>query len=413
MSMNKKVKSNILKYGKKTTPFLISASIVLSMSACSFLPKEEAVLAPPLQQPATVNYDTDTVKKGTIERKVTCIGSFVSVSQSDMYFKYRGGRLKSINVRTGDKVKPGDVIAELDTDNLESDIRQQELAVKKAQINYDRLKSDMDNDKEPTDVTIAKLQLNDLQRQYDKIDAALPTLAPGMRIQDLFPGVDVDNLKSQIEQKKLSIMKSVESYQRDLDNAGLSVETEKLKLQDLNLELQKSKLISDIVGVVVYVDGKINQGDTIAAYKLLARVADPTQIQLQYSDATKTSDFRLGMKVDVKVASKMYQGEVVMTPANAPPEADETTKKSIRIQVADLPPTVEIGNSGDISLTLEKRENVLIVPRNAVKFFSGKKYLQILEDGVKKERDVETGIETVTDVEIIRGVKEGDKIIIR
>ena len=56
---------------------------------------------------------------------------------------------------------------------------------------------------------------------------------------------------------------------------------------------------------------------------------------------------------------------------------------------------------------------MLILPRNVVSLYSGESYVQVLEDGVKKERVIETGIKNVTDVEVVDGLEEGEVVIIK
>jgi len=391
------------------TPFIA----ILSLTGCFLLPKEEQVLAPPLNVPAAVNYDVQVIKKRTIERKTVGTGYFVSVLQSDLFFKYKGGHLKSFNVVPGQKVGARDVVAELDTDTLESDIKKQELALKKARYTYDSLYEQQKDGRVPAEIQLARLQLEDYQRYYNKVDTALNNLKPGMDIKDIFKDADIDNIKSQLEQKKLAVVKAEDNFRQELRKAALDVDAEKLKLESLRYEYEKSKLVSPVAGEVSFIDNKVKPGDYVEAYSLLIRVADPTQMQLQYSDPIKVLDFKLGMKVEVKLDNKVYTGEVCMTPAEAPIDADESLKKSVRINIDKLPSNVQIGNSADISLLLEKKDDTIVIPRNTVKIFGTRKVVQVLEDDVKKEFDIETGIETPTEIEVVKGLKEGDKLIIR
>jgi membrane fusion protein, macrolide-specific efflux system len=60
----------------------------------------------------------------------------------------------------------------------------------------------------------------------------------------------------------------------------------------------------------------------------------------------------------------------------------------------------------------QKRENVLIVSRSYINTMSGRYYVNVLEDGVRVERDIEIGLMTATEVEIVDGIDEDDLIII-
>ena len=322
-------------------------TFILSLSGCFLLPKEEVVIAPPLKEPPKITYEFVEAKKGIIERKITCTGVFVSVKQSDLSFKSRGGYLKKVYVELGDTVKPGDLLAEIDTGDMDRQIKLEEINLKKAQMLYDE-----------------KLELEENAVQNSKSEAQM---------------------------------------------AALDLEAQKLRLEALRSDYEKAKIYSPITGTVDYVLS-IKEGQYIDAYKTLIRIADISNLQLQYSDE-KMSDFQLGMDVEVDIDSKTYKGEVVGTPSNAPEDGDEEAKKSIRINVKDLPGSVKIGDNGLITLRLEKKENVIVLPKNLIHNLGSRIFVQVLENGIRKECDVELGIKTDTEVEIVKGLNVGDKII--
>jgi macrolide-specific efflux system membrane fusion protein len=78
---------------------VITAAIVITagtLSGCYFFPKEETVLAPPLIESTEITYETIDVTKGTIEKRVTGSGTFISAEQQNLDFKYRGGYITGI-----------------------------------------------------------------------------------------------------------------------------------------------------------------------------------------------------------------------------------------------------------------------------------------------------------------------------
>ncbi len=326
----------------------LATFLTVALSGCYFFPKEEEVLAPPIKVPDEISYETIDVKRGTIENTIRCSGSFVSVSQKDLFFEDRGGRLKEVYAVLGQNVKKGDVLAEIDTENIVNDINLQELAVKRSQLLYD-----------------------DSKARYE-IDGGSKT---------------------------------------ELEMAKLDYESNLLKLENLKTELQRARLVSPIDGQVVYVTNT-KLGEYVNAYQTLVRVADPTQLQLRYSQ-DKVNSFSLGMKATVKIDNEDYEAEVTMTPAEAPEDADEQTKKSVFLKVDNIPEGVKIGKNATISLTLEKQEDVIIVPKQVINNFANRKFVNVLKDNIREERDIEVGIQNDTEAEVIKGLEEGELIIIR
>jgi len=341
---------------KKRSGIILSKCIILSLAAalsaitltgCYFFPKEEEVLAPPIKVPAEISYETIEVKRGNIQNVIRVTGNFVPVSQEDVYFT-KADRLKGIYVKSGQEVKKGDLLAEFDTESLLTEIKQQEIALKRSQILYEEAKANYE-------------------------------IVGGSRTS--------------------------------LDLAELDVESNRLRLEKLRSDLQKARLLSPIDGKVVYI-ANVKEGDYVNAYQTIVRVADPTQLQLRYS-GDRADLFRIGMDIEVEVSDRKYEAEIVMTPAEAPEDADAESKKSVLIEVYGLPEGIRMGEPANIVLTLEKKENVIVIPKLLINSFANRKFVNVLVDGVREERDIEVGIQTNTEVEVIKGLEEGELLIRR
>ena len=72
------------------------------------------------------------------------------------------------------------------------------------------------------------------------------------------------------------------------------------------------------------------------------------------------------------------------------------------------------GMTADVVIKTDLKENVLALPRDAIQRQNGKRIVEIFEAGLIKEREIEIGIRGADNMEeIISGIKEGDKILIR
>src|SRR5690625_1723371 len=112
------IKMKLLARKKLVTPsFIILFALSFFISGCTFLPKEEEVLAPPLVEPAELDYNTVEVKRGDIVSSVEGVGSLVPKNNIDLHYTKDGGRLKEVHVNKGDFVEKGEILAELDTGN--------------------------------------------------------------------------------------------------------------------------------------------------------------------------------------------------------------------------------------------------------------------------------------------------------
>ncbi|OCT12709.1 efflux transporter periplasmic adaptor subunit [Paenibacillus pectinilyticus] len=332
---------------------VLIAIVVCILAGCSLLPKEEEALKPPLVKPVKENFELYEVKKGDITRKFNAVATFRSNKTTNYYFTESNHRLAGMRVKLGDTVKRGDLLGELEKGDLDNRIALQKLNLEKAQI--------------------ASMQV----KQAD------PGQTLAIRLKDI------------------------------------DVEAAQLQLSALQAQLATTKLIAESGGIVTYLTDAV-QGNVIDAYNSLVTLSDPTSIQLAYEapDNSSLSGIEVGMKVDVKIGTSdtMIQGKVLQTPSSAPRTDNkaetERNAKTLIVGVPDGTEGAKIGASGDITVIVEKRENVILIPRAGLRSYLGRDYVQVLNGESRKEIDVEKGLVTATEVEIRSGLSEGQQVIL-
>ncbi|MBZ9577722.1 efflux RND transporter periplasmic adaptor subunit [Patescibacteria group bacterium] len=84
----------------------------------------------------------------------------------------------------------------------------------------------------------------------------------------------------------------------------------------------------------------------------------------------------------------------------------------ITIDFEETKEGIKPGMTADIIIESDKKENVLVIPKRAVKKMDGKKIVQVFKDGEVKEREIEIGLEGDEFFEIISGLSEGEEVVI-
>lgn len=369
---------------------------VFSLSGCGLLSREKAVLAPPLVEPEQVNYKTEPVVRQDMEKSITVTGYFVTAIKQNHYFRYLGGRIKKIHVRYNDMVKQGDLLAELLTDNIETDIKYQQIDVdsKVKALEFYKQTSEMD----------LEAAREELAKAEKKRAAMLET--PG-----IYSAEDIRNIEDDIKVKKANLQKLELTIQNQLDIKNKDLEIARLKLQSLMNQLEKSRLYAQMDGQVVHI-ANVGEGNSIDAYTTVVTLADVNELEIEYV-GREAGNFRNGMKVELTVKKETFSGEVIRVPADVPFEEYERYRETVRFRVVGrMPEGVKPGDNVTIKLTLEQKLNTLTVPRSAVRMYMGNKLVYVLEDGLRIEKQVETGIEQGNMTEILEGLEEGELVII-
>jgi len=330
---------------------IVAISVTIgALTGCSLLPKEESQLKPPLIKPAQENYRTVQVARGTVAKQIDSRGYLESVALDTVQFTGENGRIGSITVKSGDKVRKGDVLVKLITDDLGIQLKEQELALLKAKLAYRQAK-----------------------------------------------GTDAEALQV----------------------ASLQTEIEQMKYDQLSKQYDSKLLKSGIDGQVIFVEA-LKEGDPIEPYQTLVTVADPTKLRvsLQVENTDDIREVDIGMAAKITLNGKEVDGKVVQTPSSAPQTLNKNLAdryaKTLYIESAALAKDAEIGASADVVIILAQRENVLKIPKGALRSYSGRTFVRILEDGNRiREADVEAGLSSPTEVEIIKGLTEGQKVILQ
>lgn len=197
--------------------------------------------------------------------------------------------------------------------------------------------------------------------------------------------------------------KDGDSYNIELADADYIIE--KTKLESLQNELSKLKLVSPISGTITEVQN-FKEGDIVEPYKAIVTVADANSLKVTYT-TSEASKIKNGMKVDLSFNGQKYEGKVIQLATG-----DKDAGNKVLIDMESFPKGAKAGDIMDLSITLESKSNTIVVPKRAVKSFKGTNTVEVMDGNKKILLNVNIGIEAVGEVEIVSGLKEGQKVIL-
>src|SRR5699024_3874725 len=134
-------------------------------------------------------------------------------------------------------------------------------------------------------------------------------------------------------------------------------------------------------------------------------------------NAVQLSPITLGMEATILLDDQELIAEVVQIPNSVPTDVvsqnPEFYQNLILMDIEGLPENVNIGDSIDFEISIAENDDTLIIPKTALRTFSGRSYVQIVTDDIRREADIQTGIENSREVEVLEGLGEGDTLIVR
>lgn len=333
--------------------FFIHGLLLLFLSACSFLPTEEAMLEPPLVEPAQSDFKTEEVTTGYIYNSVGGTANFTAIDKTNVYYTKSEGRIKEIHVRANDEVEEGDLLVELETGDLSFEIQLLEIELAKAKERLSQIESAKED---PFEANIARLDIESLELRLNKMN-------------------------------------------QDMENANLRAPMS--GIVTFSSEYGSGDYIESYDTLVQIADpDKLQIIYSVSSSASLEDIDLGMEALITYNNQELTGEV-IQTPRDI--------------PSDISNESEELYGRSLLIDFTD--DTLESVGKGDlvnVEIVIEESENTYMISRGALRSFSGREYVQVMnEDGSLSEVDVRTGIVASTQVEILEGLEEGDQVIIR
>jgi len=330
---------------------------------------------------------TAKVTVGDVDAYLSVSATIESQNKKDYYAPQ--AKVKKVYVKVGDKVKKGDVLVTFETQDLSLQIEQAKIQYDNAVLQRDELyaqKKDIEEKIKELDAQISSLEKSNNQ------DAAKLESLKQQR----------DNIQPVSETKIKQAENSVKLAKLSLDNAKKAA----AQVQD--------KITADFSGVVTAVN--VVEGVFANSMQPAVTVMDLSNLKavakLGRFDAAKVS---LGQKVILRNGKKSYNGEVsfIEPVANTTMSASgQESTVGVEIKILDKNPDLKVGFDVDADILIGSKTGVVKVPVEAIRQEKDKTSVFVVEQGKAKQKQVQTGLWSEDEVEIISGLTAGETVIL-
>jgi len=351
----------------------------------------------------------ETVKRGEMIRDVRGNGTLVPEVTRQIPAP-ADGRVEKILLQAGVEVDPSTVIVELSNPQMEQQATDAQFQVKAAEADEENLKVKLESDTMTQKAAVATINAQYSQAKL-QLDADEVLAKQGL-VADLvlkISRVNVQDLANRlkVEQERLAVSAKATRAQLNAATSRLAQLRALAKLKQDQVEALKVRAGSAGVlqQVLVQVGQQLTPGFNIA------RVADPASLKAVLRvPETQIKDVRIGQNVTVDTRNGLIQGTV----SRIDPAAREGTFEIDVSLIGPLPPSARPDLSVDGTIELERLKDVLKVGRPAFGQANQTIGMFVLTpDGTEAERrTVKLGRNSVSTVEILDGLKEGDQVII-
>ncbi len=326
---------------------------------------------------------------------ITSSGSMQPIGNLNVVQSYSGGTVKSINVAEGEYVEQGDVLIELDTEELEIDVNQlnsQKKILEAQQEIYTKIKdcedmstvkvTDYDTELQPyiqaildSDTTYKNTLANlekeksnaDLNHQIAQIQLE-EYQAYGTRRQQEMQELVVQQYANSMEQTDLQISDTKTQYSAQINSQLSQISSQ---LDEITANLEKYRLSKEYQNIAAPVSGYVNSlsvntlGETVSsAQDLVTIVPDNTPVEMVcYVKNMDIADVEIGMETEIKLEAYSYNkyGTVKGTVKYISPSAFSSEQMGsvylVKIDITDVPEGISVisGLSGSVEIKTDQR----------------------------------------------------------
>jgi HlyD family secretion protein len=362
----------------------------------------------------SVEYGTiwpDTVKRGSMLRQVRGLGSLVPIPEDVRLIPAETDvRVERILILPGTPVKPDSLIMELSNPQVVQEALSADLDLKSAEAEYHNTKAKVDSDlmtlKAGQATVDAEYENAKRDASANKELAKIGVLSDSALKTSLAKEREMAT-RQQIEQDRIS--ESTKAVETQLAVQQANIEQKRALAALKHRQLDALKVRAGITGVLQ--DLPVQVGQRVPQGTILAKVVQPEHLKAELKiPETQAKDIVIGQYAEIDTHNGVVKGTV----SRIDPAVLNGTV-TVDVKLDEPPPKgARPDLSVDGTITLERLDNVLYVGRPA--FGQEKSTVSMFKidpDGKSATRTrVELGRSSVNTIEIIRGLKEGDQVIL-
>jgi len=355
------------------------------------------------------------VEKGDLAKSVVATGKVEPITKVEIKSK-ASGIVKKLYVDAGDRVKRGQLLAELDKEEIAAQVAQakaqleaSEASARGSQADFERAKVDAEGPDVPM-----------LKRAYDRAQGmAKEGVVSASALDDAQKNYDMSLNKQNVAKAQLQVLKA------KIGQATAQVARDRANLMQLEEQLSYTTVTSPIDGIILSRDVEV--GDAVSSILVLGSSAtlimtegDTSEVYVKGKvDESDIGKVYMAQPARIKVESfkdKTFNGKVTkISPMGV--EKDNVTTFEVRVSMNNPGGELKAAMTNNEEIILEEHKNVLQIPEGSILYDKDKKASVEIPDEKGKEGKrkiaVNIGISNGAKTELLSGLKEGDQVVLQ
>jgi HlyD family secretion protein len=369
------------------------------------------------------------VEQGDIAKSVAATGKIEPLSKVEIKSK-ASGIIKYLYLNTGDRVREGQLLVELDKETLEAQLKEAKAFLNAAESKL----QEMQSQQKTIGASLRKAQLEAENRDLDfwvaEYNRNHGLYSQGLLSKSEFGSIEQKMKAAEVAQNALAAAVKVREAELEQNERAINtMRAQCVQAQAQNEQAQESlkyaSIRSPINGVVL--NREVEVGDAVSSIlqlgsnaTLIMTLGDVQELYVKGKvDETDIGLVQVGQSVRVTVdayKNRTFQGKVFrIAPMGV--EKDNVTRFEVRVSIMNDLDLLKVAMSANAEIVLEEHHNVLVIPESSLIYNEKREtFVEVPDPSTRNGRrqvPVKTGLSNGARAELLTGLKAGDKVILQ
>lgn len=347
-----------------------------------------------------------TVSRGDLLREISVQGRVVAALHPTLFSPGQG--IVALKTKAGTQTKAGDVLATIDSKELQSALEQAraQLLSMRAELDRQKIVARQSQLRAQQQVELLTLRREAAKRNLARNDRTFKEgLSNKTDLESAQDSVSIAEMELAQARKELELSRETLSF--EVQTRAQQVISQESVVGDLEKRVSDLTIRAPFDGMVASV--AVQDRDAVAPNQAILMVVNLESLELEIAMPEEyAADTAIGTPATISFNGREYQGKVM---AISPEVVNSQIAATVAF-VGEQPAGLKQNQRLTTRLVFESKNNVLKVARGAFLDASGGRTAWVVDGKMATRRDIEIGATSVGEVEVVKGLEQGETIIV-
>ena len=347
-----------------------------------------------------------TVQRGNLQRDIGVQGRVVAANSPTLYATAPG--IVSLFIKAGDQVNQGQILAEINSPQLKNRYEQELATLEQLSLDVGRHKIEIKSAQLNTQqvIEMSAVNLEAAKVNKSRADTSIQnSLISKKEHEEEIAEFKRASLSHQHAKQNFDLQK--ESMKFELKSKQSQLDRQQFVVNDLKRQINELILMAPTDGIIGSVN--IREKDSVAANTSLITVIDLSAFEIEVNiPESFADDLGVGLASEISFNGETHQGQII---AISPEVTNGQVVGRLRFN-DDVIANLRQNQRVNARILIESKTDILKIRRGAFVESGGGRIVYLVNNDNATRKKVTLGARSIGEIEVLSGLKSGDKIVI-